>query len=784
MLGGSTPAFAIDEYNGSIRGHVTTFDKQPAAWVTVQVDATQIATVTDEDGYYFIKNLKPGDYVISVSYTGLAPQQKKIKVVDGKTAELNFIILNTEKQLTEVIIDGRRSANLQPVTVGKVPIAPMDLPQSFAVIGQRTMREQQAQRLSDVIKNVNGVYLSATRAGTQESFAARGYRLSGDNIFKNGTRSNSGVFPEISSLEKVEVLKGGAAILYGEVAPGGIINMITKKPKFNFGGELSMRAGSYGLYKPAFDVYGPVNSNLAYRVNGTLEDADSYRDEVHSKRYYINPSLLYKINNKTSLLLQADYLKHDFTPDFGIGSLDNTIIADVPRNTFQGVNWQYNKVDQATATATLKHKLTDNWNLNVTASYQLYNRDYYSLERIQAKANGDWARPLNRIQTKEGTYFAQADINGKFKTGNMQHTLLAGIDADRYLTTSYGFDNPKLYDTINILDHSKFITRTDIPTASKISKTQTPVKRMGSYIQDLISISNKVKLLAGVRWSAQIADPVKETDLAKDSVSTGESNERHAFSPRLGLVYKPFINTAVFASYSNSFSANRGTDVYGNALDASIIDQYEIGIKNDFLSGALSVNLTAYRIINNNLAQTAQFEKDGVTPNNNTAFKELVGQTTSDGIELDISGHPLAGLDVLAGFSYNNMTYSRTPDTKGSYVEGERLVGTPAHTANGTIFYTFRNRLKGLKLGVSAFYTGKRFGGWNNTKEQSQDYSRLIPVEGFTTLDFSAGYTYKKISLLAKVSNITNVYNYYVHENYSINPISPTQFIATIAYKF
>ena len=162
----------------------------------------------------------------------------------------------------------------------------------------------------------------------------------------------------------------------------------------------------------------------------------------------------------------------------------------------------------------------------------------------------------------------------------------------------------------------------------------------------------------------------------------------------------------------------------------------------------------------------------------------MTGQTTSDGIELDIMGHPVEGLDLVAGCSYNNMRYTKTPDTEGSYVEGERLVGTPAHTANGSAFYTFQDKLKGLKIGTSVFYVGDRFAGWNNKKDQTQNYSRLIPVNGFTTLDISAGYTFKKISLLAKVSNVTNTYNYYVHENYSINPIPPTQFIATISYRF
>jgi iron complex outermembrane receptor protein len=131
------------------------------------------------------------------------------------------------------------------------------------------------------------------------------------------------------------------------------------------------------------------------------------------------------------------------------------------------------------------------------------------------------------------------------------------------------------------------------------------------------------------------------------------------------------------------------------------------------------------------------------------------------------------------------MRYTKTARQKGNYVEGERLVNSPAHTANASAFYVFKNsRFKGLKIGASAFYTGDRFGGWNNTIGQAQNYSRLIPVAGFTTIDISVGYTFSKISLLAKVSNLTNTYNYYVHENYSINPIAPRQFVATASYRF
>ncbi|RYE11841.1 MAG: TonB-dependent receptor, partial [Sphingobacteriales bacterium] len=404
-------------------------------------------------------------------------------------------------------------------------------------------------------------------------------------------------------------------------------------------------------------------------------------------------------------------------------------------------------------------------------SYQNYQRDYYGVERIQAKANGDWARPLGKIKSREDYLIANIDITGKFNSGKIGHTLLAGIDADRYYTTAFTYDIAgKIYDTLNLLNPSKFVQRTDIPVATALTRTATPVNRMGAYVQDLISLSDKLKVLAGVRWSMQQSEAVQTNYLVKDSIGKGKSSEMNAFSPRFGLVYRPWHNLSAFASYSNSFAVNSGTDVSGNALPASIIDQYELGIKNELFQGKLSVNLTLYKIINNNLAQTAPFLADGSTPNNNTALKELAGQTTSNGVELDIAAQPVKGLNLLAGFSHNDMRYTKTKQAKGNYIEGDRLVNTPANTANSSAFYTFQNGpIKGLKLGLSALYIGERIGGWNNTQGQAQLYNRMIPIDGYSSFDFSAGFTYKKMSLLLKVANIFNEYNYYVHENYSVN---------------
>ncbi len=785
------PLYAeLESPMGTVSGKITTTDHQPAAYVTVSVKGTNRVTTTDEQGSFSLR-VKEGRYTLEISLVGLTSQERTVEIKKDQIVTLNITLAENSKKLSEVTISSRKTLNEKTVSVGKVAINPLDLPQSIMVIGQSTLRNQQAQRLGDVIKNVNGVYLTTTRGNVQEGFAARGYSFSSTNLFKNGFRINSGVMPEISSLEKVEVLKGSAAILYGQVAPGGVVNLVTKQPKFRFGGEVSMRLGSYDLYKPSFDLYGPVSASIAYRVNGSFESANSYRDRVSSKRYYINPSLLFKLGERTEVLLEGDYLRHQFTPDFGIGSLDNTKIPDLPRSKFLGALWSYNTTQQTTTTASLKHKFTDTWTLDASASYQLYQRDYFSTERIQALANGDWTRPLGKIDQEETYYASQVNLTGKFKTKSLEHTLLAGVDADRSFTRNYDFSFPAVaglpansYDKINILDDGKYLQRTDMPEATRIRRREAPINRLGAYVQDLVKISPRFNVLAGVRWSYVQTLGIDSTNLLTDAQTKGATRNDKAFSPRVGLVYKPLPATSVFASYANSFVVNTGQDADGRAVKPSIIDQYEVGVKNDFFKGRLSANLTLYRIVNNNLAQTAPYLKDG-TPNNNTSIKILSGQTTSDGIELDLASQPVAGLSIMAGYSYNYMRYTQTDTTMGSFIKGERLVNNPAHTANASVFYTFQQSgLKGFKIGALFNYIGDRIGGWNNTVGQAQNFSRMIPVSGYSTVDLSAGYCYKNISVLAKISNLANVLNYYVHENYSINPIPPRQFVATVSYKF
>jgi iron complex outermembrane recepter protein len=691
--------------------------------------------------------------------------------------------------LKEVIITANQQK--KPVSAIRSGLKPMDIPQSIQIVGAEIIEQQQAIRLSDVVKNVNGVYVGSARGGAQESFYSRGYDMSANNMFKNGFRYNAGSIPEVSSLEKVEILKGSAALLFGNVAPGGILNMVTKSPSFKKGGEIGMQTGSYSFYKPSIDIYGPLNKTIAYRFNGSYENSESFRNVVKKERYYINPSFLFKVSNKTEITLQGDYLHDNWTPDFGTGIIGKEIV-DLPRNTYLGANWSNGQTRQSSVSGLVKHDFNKNWKLNFNTSYQNYSRTSKGTERVQPDANGNWSRPLGQNKNLEQIIGEQLSLQGCFLTGKIKHQLFTGIDFENSFTQAYTFTfTPTTYGSGNIFDFENFNQGGAIPTGTNTRIVKTDTNRFGIYAQDLISITTQFKVLAGLRWSWQEAQ-VNTHDLTKTPIVITKDPKRidDAFTPKVGLVFQPTKNISLFTSYSNSFTPNTGTTVDGKAIEPSIIDQYEIGLKKDFWRGALSTNVTVYQITNSNLAQTAEFKADG-SNNTDTSIKVLSGETKSKGIEIDIIAKPVNGLNIIAGYSYNDMRYTKTSGLNGSFIEGDRLVRTPANTANLSFFYTLPSGiLKGVSFGAIGNYIGKRVGGWNNqivvnsTTGAVTINDREIPLNDYTTIDLSAGYNWKQFSILCKLSNVTNTLNYTVHENYSVNPIAPRQLMTSIKYKF
>lgn len=741
------------------------------------------------------------------------------------------------QQIEDVNLHKTGNPNKAKVLTSKSNLTVMETPQPIAIVTHEIIEQQQAKQLSDVLQNVNGVYITSSRGNSQDSFGGRGFALGNDNIFKNGVRINSGVFPEVSGLERVEVLKGANAMMFGNTAAGGVINMVTKKPRFNFGGSVGLNAGSWNSYKPTVDLYGPLSKNIAFRVNGTYEYAESFRDVVKSEKYYFNPSILFNLGSKSQLIVEGDYLKNNFTPDFGIGAItnkDNSYKMNdlLSRSAFLGADWQYQDVQQASTDVIFNHQINDKWTLNAVASYSNYTKDYFSTERVQWAYDSNnrlfWNRPLNKTYNEQNYTSAQVNLNGEFNTGKINHKVLIGSDADYSAVDSYTYydptkpGNPKsnmfgtgyIYGTNGLakgtiyMDDPSTWVGGAIPTSANYEKSRINTRRIGVYAQDFISLTKEFKVIAGLRWSYIENMPTLTTRFtSNDKIAVANSSTSdHAFSPKLGFVYMPNDNLSVFATYTNSFAANAGytasalggvtsgtneqianqvASLGRESIKPTTVDQYEVGAKKNFWNNAVAVNVSLYQINYNNYYQSFWIQNNlGVIQTPDSNLKEYAGKMRSRGVELDITGNPLPNLSIIGGFSYNNSVYLDTPE-KG-YVEKQRIVRTPATTVNLSAYYTFTDFAKGLRVGASAYFVGNRLAGWNDTKSTNisrNDVTRIFELKDYTTISFSLGYEWKKFMIQGKVNNMFDTINYNVHENYSVNPIAPRNYYVTLTYK-
>lgn len=733
-------------------------------------------------------------------------------------------------QIEDIQLHKHGNPNKATVLTSKGNLSIMETPQPIAIVTHEIIEQQQMKQLSDVVQNVNGMYVSSARGGAQDSFGGRGFLFGSDNMFKNGARVNSGVFPEVQGLERVEVLKGGNAMQFGASSAGAIMNMVTKKPRFYFGGSVGTHFGSWDNVKPFVDVYGPLSKNVAFRINGTYEHANSFRDVVNSQKHYFNPSFVFNLSPNTQLIVEADYLKHRSTPDFGIGSITKrdksfAINDRVPINTFFGANWQYQDVQQLTSNVTLNTKLAKNWTLNTVASFQNYTRDYFSTERLQWEENAQgrfsWARPLGKTYSESNYASLQMNVNGEFNTGRIHHKVLIGADGDYTKSDAYSFSildrttqKPLANYGVLFLDDPKTWSAPQPDLDTKMTrKTSVPMYRGGVYFQDLVSITNSLKVLGGIRYNYIENRQTSTFNYANNTndVKNGVENITRNFSPKVGLIYQVDDNFSFFGNYTNSFALNTGftaspeaiaslnlsgtpaqvgTQINALPLQAikpSQIDQYEVGVKKNFFKGALAVNLTAYQIINKDNYQNFWYTNAAgsvMTPTGNVTFRTYAGTIKSKGVELDITGNPTKQLSIMGGFSYNHAAYTNTPED--GFIEGQRLVRTPATTANASVFYAFNNLAKGFKLGASFYYMADRLAGWNDSKmtlNQRANVTRVMKLDDYYTLALSAGYEWRKFIIQAKVNNVTNSKAFIVHENYSVNPLAPRNYYVTLTYK-
>ncbi|MCK0125760.1 TonB-dependent receptor [Gelidibacter sp. F2691] len=771
-----------------ISGTITTHHNDMIPFASVQVLNTSKGTSADDTGYYELHNMASGDYQIKVSAVGYTAVLKTVSITANQQIELSFQ-LRDDSQLEAVEIFGSRFKHPDKIeALTRLPLAPYEQIQSISIISDKLIVQQGNLTISDATKNVPGVYTFATYGNKRESMSSRGFR--GIPILKNGVRVHSdfrgtGILTDMQGVDNIQVLKGAASITQGVAtdlgSPGGVINVVTKTPKYVFGGNAGLRLGSYGQARSTFDVYGPLveSQKVAFRINTALERSDSYRSMVGSDRFYINPSLEWKPNDNTTLTFEMDYFEDSRTPDLGTVNLgeDNVNnIYDLPHDTFLGFANDKSLTVNTTYAIRFKRKLSDKLSLN--GAFYKSNLDLddkgASLGAVVKDASGEPIynqrhRGYAVSTRKDQNSVLQFDFIGDhIETGGISHTFQVGFDyrTTDYSTSSLSMSNIDIIDVFASNPHT-LPKNLSFPDASVLGAQS---KAVGFVAQDVISFNSYLKTFLGARYSKT------------QTITATETTQSDAFNPLGGVIITPFKNLNVFASYTSSSYPRTATrlDVNGNELGNERFDQLETGIKTHWANNRLRFNLTFFKI-NNKDINLPVYDDNWVA----TGYYQKGGNDERKGLEVELTGRLLDNLEVITGYSYIDAQYKEHT----SYVYGSAPLNTPKHTFNAYVNYSFKETLKGLSLGSGIYVTGKRpINDWSSgavTHEGIVPNQQPFNVAAYTQVNAQLGYNINAHwNLRVLLNNVFNDIGYNAYRTRYINQTDPRNFAGVLSYSF
>jgi iron complex outermembrane recepter protein len=640
---------------------------------------------------------------VSVVGTNALPQTEVTLETGGLAYSLNA---EEDEADDEIVVtgEGQPGYRVPNASVGTRTDTPLrDIPQSIQVVPQQVIRDQNITRLDDALRNVPGVSQDFN-SGPSLTFRIRGFEALNNNLLRNGqVDAGAGEVVELSSVERIEVLKGPASVLFGLGNPGGSINIVTKQPLSVPSYAIDATLGNYSFYRGAIDLTGPLNSSktVLYRLNAAYRNSGSFIDFYTSDHLSISPVISLAIGERTRLTLEGDYIKtrdSGFTPFVPVlGSVLRNPNGKIPRDRNVG-----EPSDEINSTVVrvgyrLEHELSDTWTLR--NSFLFNHRDYRD-ERTLPGTLGIDNRTLRRsyreFEFESISYNLATNVVGKFSTGSIQHQLLFGIDLNSYenLVPSFRSATAAPLDIFNPV-----YSRSPDALGEDFGNT-TITNSLGVYLQDQISLSDRLKVLIGGRF-----DAFKQT--SEDfSANTETDRSDSAFSPRFGIVYQPIPAISLYASYVSSFTPGNGVFLFGGSLEGDIKPergrQYEIGVKTD-LTNRLSATLALY-----DLTRTNVLTEDPDNP----GFQIQTGEQNSRGIELSLTGEILPGWNIFTGYAYTDAQVTED----NTFQPGSRLPNVPYHSFNlWTTYEIQRGDLQGLGFGLGLFYVGDRSGDLDNT---------------------------------------------------------------------
>ncbi len=597
----------------------------------------------------------------------------------------------------------------------------------------------------------------------------RGFQLNGfqteSSILRDGIPYISLGNLRNTDIERIEVLKGPASVLFGASQPGGVVNLVSKKPLSEPFYEASFTAGNFNTYRGAIDLSGPLNESktVKYRLNLSYENYESFRDIVNGDRFEITPTIAWDISPKTSIRFYGQFITETETTDEGLPDTA-TGVADVPRDRFVGEEFGDFEQDQFNLGYAFNHQFNEN--LSVRQALQYFQADPIRFYPGFAFADGldEATGELARTQEfGDGTYsrfFTNAEVVGKFETGSIKHQVLFGTEY-RHVADDPSFQSGDPYPSINIFN--PVYTETSFEIAPTFFRDDN-VDIIGVYLQDQIEFLPNLKALAGVRFD--YFDQFRTVqDLGEEREEFEQSDSD--FTPRLGIVYQPIEPISLYASYTTSFAPSFGAS--RNADDSTFEPQtgrqFEVGVKADLLE-RLSLTFAAFDIRKQNVST-----EDPENP----AFTLQTGEETSRGIELILGGEILPGWNITSSYTYLDAFVSED----NTDIVDNQLANVPENQFTlWTTYQIQQGSLEGLGFGLGLFFVGERQRDLDNTYE----------LDSYFRTDAALFYERDKWRAQLNIENLFDI-EYFRSANFDfigggVNPGAPFTILGTIAVEF
>jgi len=643
-----------------------------------------------------------------------------------------------------------------PVTnIGKTPQLLRDIPQTITVLDRSVLEAQGATTLSDALRNVPGITLSAGEGGViGDNINLRGFSARTD-IYVDGLRDRGQYSRETAFLESVEVLKGPSSMMFGRGSTGGVINQVTKQPHRRESAEVGGGAGTDSYYRLTADVNQPISNTTALRVAAFGHTNESTRDVAESERYGIAPSVRFGIGAPTEITLAAILQRRDDIPDYGF-PLENGAPINANRDNFYGFTDDSFKQDVDMVSARISHEFSP--------AFTLRNQTQFSSARIDAKPttiNSSGVRNRRERKIDDQSLYNQTDMIARLGSGIVRHTVTFGfeIGRDDYENQGYDVAGEPNQDLANPVYGPLPGTAVRTPTTF----TDNVAKTLSVYANEQLDIGDYWKLIAGLRWD-QFDFNTTVTDNV-GAVTVDASKKDRVTSSRAGVVYQPDQVQTYYASFGTSFNPSAETlnvNTANRGVDPEESRPYEIGGKWSLAEGALLITSAVFRV-----------DKTNARTNDPLLGVTLDGETRVEGFELGVSGPITQHWRLLAGYTYLDGKIIRLADggNNPGVRDGNVLPNTPEH--NVSLWSTY-DLPRGWQVGAGLIYADERILNNANT----------AAVDGYTRIDATVAYVAKNYSLRLNLQNLTDEEYFEVASAGRATPAPSRSVLTSLIWKF